>query len=176
MVMRKILDRAYDGSLFLAGVFLVLIFVVMISESVLRKLGGYVPGASELVGWFCAAAGFLSLPATFKRGDMVRVGVLIDSLPDRVRKPMLLGCLTLAIVFSAYMLWAVGGYLWSGYRSDESTQGMIEIAVWVPQLSFLFGVMLLAVAILDELVRATFAPASRLKAEKEMTVADVSVH
>jgi TRAP-type C4-dicarboxylate transport system permease small subunit len=176
MVMRKILDRAYDGSLFLAGVFLVLIFVVMISESVLRKLGGYVPGASELVGWFCAAAGFLSLPATFKRGDMVRVGVLIDSLPDRVRKPMLLGCLTLAIVFSAYMLWAVAGYLWSGFRSDESTQGMIEIAVWVPQLSFLFGVVLLAVAILDELVRATFAPAARLKAEKDMTVADVSLH
>lgn len=174
--MRKILDRAYDASLFLAGVFLVLIFVVMITESVLRKLGGYVPGASELVGWFCAAAGFLALPATFKRGEMVRVGVLVDTLPDRIRKPMLLGCLVLATVFSVYMLWAVGGYLWSGYRSEESTQGMIEIAVWVPQLSFLLGVILLVVAVLDELAHAALAPAARLKAEKEMSVADVSLH
>lgn len=174
--MRKILDRAYDASLFLAGVFLVLIFVVMITESVLRKLGGYVPGASELVGWFCAAAGFLALPATFKRGEMVRVGVLVDTLPDRIRKPMLLGCLVLATVFSVYMLWAVGGYLWSGYRSEENTQGMIEIAVWVPQLSFLLGVILLVVAVLDELAHAALAPAARLKAEKEMSVADVSLH
>jgi len=174
--MRKILDGAYDGSLFLAGVFLVLIFVVMISESILRKLGGFVPGASELVGWFCAAAGFLALPATFKRGDMVRVGVLIDSLPDRLRKPVLLACLTLAIVFSAYMLRAVIGYMWSDFRSEETTQGMIEIALWIPQLSFLVGIVLLTVAVLDELVVAAYAPAARLRAEKEMSVADVSLH
>ncbi|NPC56952.1 TRAP transporter small permease [Caenimonas soli] len=174
--MRKILDRTYDGSLFLAGVFLVAIFAVMIIESILRKLGGYIPGASELIGWFCAAAGFLALPATFKRGDMVRVGVLIDTLPDRARKPILLGCLALAIVFSAYMLWAVGSYLWDGYRSEETTQGMIEIAVWIPPLSFLLGVILLSVAIIDEVVQAIRTPAALLMAEKPMSVEDVTMH
>ena len=53
--MRRLLDRIYDGSLFVAGVFLVGIFAVMIAEAVLRKLGSYVTGASELIGWFCAA-------------------------------------------------------------------------------------------------------------------------
>ena len=46
MVMRKILDRAYDGSLFLAGVFLVLIFVVMISESVGTAISAVPAGIS----------------------------------------------------------------------------------------------------------------------------------
>ena len=83
--MRKFLDRLYSGSLGLAGVFLVGIFGVMIGEAVMRKMGSYIPGASELVGWFCAAAGFLALPATFKRGDMVRVGVVADALPPRIQ-------------------------------------------------------------------------------------------
>lgn len=174
--MRKFLDRTYDISLFMAGVFLVAIFVVMIVESVLRKMGGYIPGASELIGWFCAAAGFLALPATFKRGDMVRVGVLIDAFPDRLRKGMLLLCLTLAIVFTVYMVWAVGAYLWGGFKTDELTQGMIEIPVWIPQLSFLFGVFLLLVAVMDEMVVALITPAALLKAEKAMSVEDVSMH
>ena len=174
--MRKFLDRTYDISLFLAGVFLVAIFVVMIVESVLRKMGGYIPGASELIGWFCAAAGFLALPATFKRGDMVRVGVLIDAFPDRLRKGMLLLCLTLAIVFTVYMVWAVGSYLWGGWKTDELTQGMIEIPVWIPQLSFLLGVFLLLVAVIDEMVVALVTPAALLKAEKAMSVEDVSMH
>lgn len=174
--MRKFLDQVYDGSLFVAGIFLVAIFVVMIVESLLRKLGGYIPGASELIGWFCAAAGFLALPATFKRGDMVRVGVLIDTLPNRLRKTMLLVCLVIAIVFTLYMVWAVGSYLWGGYKTDEQTQGMIEIAVWIPQLSFFAGVILLMVAVLDELVHAILTPAALLKAEKPMSAEDVSMH
>lgn len=174
--MRKLLDRLYDGGLFLAGVFLVAIFLVMVIESVLRKLGGYVPGASDLIGWFCAAAGFLALPATFKRGDMVRVGVLVDALPPALRKPLLMACLALALVFTTYMLWAVAFYLFDGWRSDEMTQGMIEIAVWIPQSSFLFGVLLLLVAVLDEAVLAWRTPGAQLTAEKPMSVDDVSMH
>lgn len=172
--MRKLLDRVYDGGLILAGLFLIGIFVVMITESILRKLGGYVPGASDLIGWFCAAAGFLALPATFKRGDMVRVGLLVDRLPDAVRKPALLACLGTAIVFVAYMLWAASTYLLSGWRSEELTQGMIEIAVWVPQSSFALGALLLLVAMLDEFVVTVRAPAASLSAEKPPAVADAS--
>lgn len=171
--MRKFLDRIYDGSLVLAGLFLVGIFAVMVGEAVLRKMGGYITGASELIGWFCAAAGFLALPATFKRGDMVRVGVLVDRLPARLRKPLLLACLLLALVFMVYMLMATVGYLWRGWRSEEMTQGMIEIEAWIPQASMVLGALLLLVAVVDELVLALRAPAGKLRAERPMSVDDV---
>ena len=92
------------------------------------------------------------------------------------RKTMLLVCLGIAIVFTLYMVWAVGSYLWGGYKTDELTQGMIEIAVWIPQLSFFVGVILLMVAVLDELVHAILTPAALLKAEKPMSAEDVSMH
>ena len=60
---------------------MVSIFVLMVGESVFRFLGSYITGANELIGWCCAAAGFLALPATFKRGDMVRAGFVVDRLP-----------------------------------------------------------------------------------------------
>ena len=148
----------------------------MVGESVFRKFGGYITGANELVGWFCAAAGFLALPATFKRGDMVRVGFLIDRLPPEMRKPLLIVCLMIAIVFVGYMIFSVSGYLWSGWRSQENTQGMIEVALWIPQSSFLLGVFLLWVAVVDELATVLVAPAGSLRAEREMTIEDASKH
>ena len=101
--MRRLLDLVYDTSLALAGFFLVSVFALMIFEPVFRWFGSYITGANELVGWFCAAAGFLALPATFRRGDMIRVGLIVDRLPALVRKPMLLLCLAIAFVFVSYM-------------------------------------------------------------------------
>jgi TRAP-type C4-dicarboxylate transport system permease small subunit len=174
--MRRLLNHVYNASLVLAALFVIGIFVLMIGESAFRKLGSYITGANELVGWFCAAAGFLALPATFKRGDMVRVGFVVDRLPAEVRKPVLVGCLLVALVFVSFMVHSVAGYLWSGWRSDETTQGMIEIAVWVPQSSFLLGVVLLWVAIVDELVTTLLAPAESLRAERALTIEDASRH
>lgn len=174
--MRRWLNHVYNASLVLAACFVIGIFVLMIGEPVFRKLGSYITGANELVGWFCAAAGFLALPATFKRGDMVRVGFVVDRLPAAVRKPVLIGCLLIALVFVSYMVQAVAGYLWSGWRSEESTQGMIEIAVWIPQSSFLLGAALLWVAIVDELVVTLIAPADTLQAERGPALEDASRH
>lgn len=168
--MRKLLDRVYGASLLLAGLFLVGIFLLMVGEAVVRKMGGYIPGASELIGWSCAAAGFLALPATFKRGDMVRVGLLVDALSPRLRKPVLLACLVLALVFTAYMLKSTAAYMWGSRVVEELTQGMIEIQVWIPMLSFLLGVALLLVAIADELVVTWRTPAGELRAEKPLAM------
>lgn len=173
--MRKFLDRVYDGCLAVAGLFLVGTFVLMVGEAALRKMGGYIPGASDLIGWFCAAAGFLALPAIFKRGDMVRVGALVDKLAPAARKPLLLACLLLALIFTAYMLWASAAYLWHSWRSEEMTQGMIEVASWIPQSSLVLGALLLLVAVIDELVTALRAPAASLKAERPMTIEDAAI-
>lgn len=174
--MRRVLDRAYDACLALAGVFLLGIFALMVLEPVFRWFGSYITGANELVGWFCAASGFLALPATFHRGEMIRVGLLVDRLPPAARKPVLLACLAIGFVFVSYMVWAVGSYLWSGWRADEVTQGMLVIPVWVPQVSFLVGAAMLWVAVVDQSVQALRTPADQLVAEKPPAVGQPTAH
>ena len=109
------------------------------------------------------------------RAAGVRVGMVADALPPRLRKPVLLACLVLALAFTAYLTWAAGGYLWRGWRSGEMTQGMIEIATWIPQTSLVVGALLLCVAVADELVLALKAPAASLRAERAMSMEDVAV-
>jgi TRAP-type C4-dicarboxylate transport system permease small subunit len=174
--MRRLLLHTYNASLALAGIFLVGIFVLMIGESVFRKLGGYIFGANELVGWFCAAAGFLALPATFVRGDMVRVGFLVDRVPPPARKAVMLGCLLIALVFVSYMVYAISNYMWTSWKFDDQTQGMIEIATWIPKSSFLLGVFLLWVAIIDELLATLAKPSHTLRAERTLDIEDASRH
>ena len=174
--MRRRLRQAYDASLVLAGLFLIGIFVLMIGESAVRKMGGYITGANELVGWFCAATGFLALPATFIRGDMVRVGFIVDRFPPAARKLVMVGCLLLALVFVSYMLYAVSYYMWASWRYGELTQGMIEVAVWIPKGSLLIGVLLLWVAIVDELLSTLATPGHALRAERALDIQDASRH
>ena len=174
--MRRILDLAYAASLGVAGLFLVGVFAMMVLEPVFRWSGSYITGANELVGWFCAAAGFLALPATFKRGDMIRVGMLVDRLPPPVRKPVLMLCLAIGFVYVTFMVWAVGAYLWDGWRAGETTQGMLVIPVWMPQLSFLLGVVLLWIAIVDETVAAMHTAETHLLAEKPIVIGEPTAH
>jgi TRAP-type C4-dicarboxylate transport system permease small subunit len=103
---------------------------------------------------------------------MVRVGFGVDALPPALRKPMLLLCLVIGTVFVGYMTWAVAHYLLDGWRTEETTQGMIMIPVWIPQLSFLVGAALLWVAFVDELLATLRAPAETLRAESEHDEAD----
>lgn len=148
----------------------------MIGEALFRALGSYIIGAGELIGWFCGAAGFLALPATFKRGDMVRVGFVVDQLPPAIRRMVLLLCLSIALMFVSYMGYAIWGYIGAGWRYEEMTQGMIEIPVWIPQSSFLLGVVLLWIAIVDELVTTLVSAPESLKAERTVVADDISIH
>src|SRR6187399_3227427 len=83
--MRVFLDRLYLFSGYLAGVFLLAIFVLMMLLSAGRPVGLNIPAADDFVSWCMAAMAFLGLAHTFRHGEMIRVGLLIDRLGPKVR-------------------------------------------------------------------------------------------
>src|SRR6267142_5914026 len=83
--MRVFLDRLYLFSGYLAGAFMLAIFVLMMLLSAGRPIGLNVPAADDFVSWCMAAMAFLGLAHTFRSGEMIRVGLLIDRLPQRTR-------------------------------------------------------------------------------------------
>ena len=85
--MRVFLDRLYLYAGYLAGAFMVAIFVLMMVLSAGRPVGINIPAADDFVSWCMAAMAFLGLAHTFRHGEMIRVGLLIDKLPER--KPAL---------------------------------------------------------------------------------------
>ena len=85
-MIRTFLDRLYLFSGYLAGLFLIAIFVLMMLLSAGRPLGLNIPAGDDLVAWCMAATAFLGLAHTFKSGEMIRVGLLIDRFEGPTRR------------------------------------------------------------------------------------------
>jgi TRAP-type C4-dicarboxylate transport system permease small subunit len=150
--LRRFLDRLYAASGALAAVCLASIAVVMLAQAGMRELGLLFRGADDIVAWLCAASAFLALGHTFRRGELVRIGLLIDHLPPPARRAFALGALGIALAFVGYMTWAVARFVYESWKLNELAQGLIQIPIWIPQMSFVLGAAILLVAVLDELV------------------------
>jgi TRAP-type C4-dicarboxylate transport system permease small subunit len=151
--MRRFLDRLYYGSGALAAICLAAICVLMLAQAFGREAGFLVRGADDIVAWLCAASAFFALGHTFRHGELVRVGLLVNRLGGRSRRLAELFALGITAAFVAYMLWAVGRFVYESWKFHEVAQGLIRLPIWIPQTTFLVGVLIFFVAVLDELLR-----------------------
>lgn len=149
--MRRALDRLYDATGALAAACVLAIFVVMLGASVARETGFRTGGTDDIVSWLTAAAAFLGAAHTFRHGDFVRVGLFLESMPPRRRRVFEIGSLSIAALFTGYLLVSVALYVYNGWLYNEMSTGLIVMPLWIPQLSMLAGCALLFVAVTDEL-------------------------
>ncbi len=134
----------------------------MLAQAFGREAGLLIRGADDIVSWLCAATAFLALGHTFRHGELVRVGLLARALLG-ARAPLVRRGLR------ARLHRAVRAATWSGrwsrfvyesWQFNEVAQGLIQIPIWIPQMSFVVGVLIFLVAVLDELVAVLRGQAS----------------
>ena len=174
--MRRFLDRLYYGSGVLAALCVFGVFAVMLAQAFGREGGILVRGADDIVSWLCAAAAFLALGHTFRHGELVRVGLWLERLGPRARRAMEIWALSVTALFAAYMLWSVSRFIYESWAFHEVAQGLIKVPIWIPQMSFLAGVAIFFVAVVDELVTVlrNRKPAYQLAEEARRAAGDFS--
>ena len=104
-MVRLFLDRLYLLSGYLAGLFLIAIFVLMMLLSAGRPLGLNIPAGDDFVSWCMAATAFLGLAHTFRHGEMIRVGLLIDRLEGRTKQVVEIVVLLVGAGFTGFFAW-----------------------------------------------------------------------
>ena len=149
--MRRFLDRLYAASGAFAAVCIASICVMMLAQAFGREVGVLVRGADDIVAWLCAAAAFFALGHTFRNGELVRVGLWLDMLGPRARRGMEIFSLSVALLFVGFMLWSSTRFVYQSWQFNEVAQGLITLPIWIPQMSLVLGVLILFVAVLDEL-------------------------
>jgi len=149
--LRRFLDRLYWASGALAAVCLASICVLMLAQAAGREFGLLIRGGDDITAWLCAASAFLALGHTFRHGELVRVGLLIDWFKPRGRRIAEIVALSATALFVGYMAWAVVRFVYDSWRFNELAQGLIKLPIWIPQLCFAIGVLIFLVAILDDL-------------------------
>ena len=150
---RRALDGLYLGAGYLAGLFLLAIFALMLGLSAGRQFGLNIPAGDDLVSWCMAACAFLGLAHTFKSGEMIRVGLLFDRLRGGARRAAELGALGLAAVLIGFFAWYAARLTYDSYRFNDLAQGVLPVPLWIPQLGYAAGLIVLFIAIVDELAR-----------------------
>jgi TRAP-type C4-dicarboxylate transport system permease small subunit len=149
--MRRFLDRLYLWSGYLGALFIVGICVAMIGQSILRELGVRTGAVNDVVSWFCAAAAFFTMAHAFKHGDFVRVTLMLEAATPANRRRLELLSLIIGSIATAYLAWSACLFTYESWEFNDMAQGMLPMPLWIPQLSFAFGSVLLWVAVVDEL-------------------------
>ena len=99
-----------------------------------------------------AAAGFLALAHTLKRGEHIRVTLLLDRFDGRLRRPLQLWCHAAGTFFCAVLATFSVRLAWTSRAFNDISQGNDATPLWIPQLSMAAGACVLLVAMLDDFV------------------------
>jgi TRAP-type C4-dicarboxylate transport system permease small subunit len=150
--MRKLLDRLYLGAAYVAASCVLLIMVLMIAQSILREMHVRTGAVNDVVAWLCAAGSFFAMAHAFKHGDFVRVTLLLEKVSDAAKRRFEIAALSIAVVAVGYLMFWANRFTYESWAFNDIAQGLLPLPMWIPQLSFALGSILLFVAVLDELI------------------------
>lgn len=152
MTLRRLLDALYNAAAYLAALSLVGTLVMVLVGIAGRWLQFHLPGTDAYAGYCMAAAGFLALAHTLKRGEHIRVTLVLEHVPPRAIRALELWSLAAATALAAlFSFYSVRLAVQSWQFNDIST-GNDATPLWIPQLTMAFGTLVLLVAFADELV------------------------
>jgi len=151
-MIRRWLDRLYLLSGWLAGASLVAIFLLMMFLSIGREINFNIPSGDDFASWALVSMAFLGLAHTFKRGEMIRVGLLIERLKGGRRRAAELISLTVASAFIGYFTFQAGRLAHDSWRFNDMSTGVVSVPLWILQLGMVLGLAILLIALVDEWV------------------------
>ena len=150
--MRKALNALYDGAAALAALFLFGLLVMVLLSITGRQFSFYVPGTDAYAGYLMAASGFLALAHTLKRGEHIRVTLILSALSGRWKKGMEVWALAFASVLSTLFAFYCCRLSWQSRMFNDISTGSDATPLWIPQIGMAVGTVILAIAFVDELV------------------------
>ena len=150
--MRRTLDALYDAAAAGAALCMVAMLGMVLLSIAGRQLHFHLPGTDAYAGYLMAGAGFLALAHTLKRGEHIRVTLLLNALKGGWRRGFELWALAAASALALLSAGYSARLAWQSYTFHDISTGSDATPLWLPQLSMAIGTAVLAIAFVDELV------------------------
>lgn len=161
--MRALLNGLYRASAagaavclcVIAGLVLVQVFG-RILDGALRALnlpiaGITVPSLNEIAGFLFVAATFLALASTLRKADHIRVSMLITAVGPKMRRGLEGVVLAIGAVLATYAAYHAVLQVADSLAFNSVSFGVVRIALWIPQSALAAGLVVFAIAMVDEL-------------------------
>ena len=169
--MRRTLDFTYNAAGVLAALFLMGTLAMVLLGIAGRLLDFHVPGTDAYAGYCMAAAGFLALAHTFKRGEHIRVTLILEHVGAKAHRALEIWALAAATLLAALFAFYSARLAFQSWQFNDISTANDATPLWLPQLAMAAGTIVLLVAFVDELVlelrgrRRVAAPAAPLHNE-----------
>lgn len=150
--MRAFLDRLYNAAGYMAAFFMIGTLLMVVAGIADRLFALGWRGTDMYAGYSMAACGFLALAHTFKRGEHIRVSLILQAVSARVRRMLdiwsLFAAGTLAGAFAFYSI----KLAYQSWDFHDISTGNDATPLWIPQISMALGALVLFIALVDDLV------------------------
>lgn len=182
--MRRILDTLYlisgiIAALFIAGI--VAIVFLQVCFNLIDKifssvqgsaLGLTIPSYSDFTGFLLAGASFLALAYTLNSGGHIRVQLFIGLASKKIQRLLVIFILSVSIAIAGYAAWYMSLLVIESYQFGDMSSGMASIPLWIPQLPVAVGLIIVSIALLDNLVEVLRKRPAFFEREKESLMSE----
>ncbi len=144
--MAKLVLNFYKLLMFLSCVAMVAAFGTVLLGVVAREVHWEIGGLDAYAGYAIAAALFLALPGTLQHGDHIRVTLLLERVPHRLRGALEWWCLASAFALAVYIAWYSLRLVWVSYSTHDISPAADASPLWIPQIAMALGCIGFALA------------------------------
>ena len=150
--MRKLLNGLYECSAWIAGIAMIGVLAMVLLTILSRLLGFSAPGTDAYAGYAMAGSAFMALASTLKKGEHIRVTLLLGALKGRAYKALEAITLVIAIILSAFLAFYSMRLVWQSWEINDISVGIDATPMWIPQIFMALGTSVFCIAFCDELV------------------------
>ncbi len=142
--MDRVLDRFYRALCALAALAMVGALLAVLLGIADRQFNLNLRGLDAYAGYCIAAALFLALPETLRRGDHIRVTLVLQRAPATLRGALEWWSLLAAFGLSLFLAWFAVRLVWISWDTHDVSQGADATPLWLPQIAMALGCIGLA--------------------------------
>lgn len=162
--MRHYLNRLYLWSGWIAAFFIAAICAVVFAQVMLNlidristlttgsAIGLTIPSYADFTGFFLAASSFFALAHTHREGGHIRVSLIIQNLPPKLRRAVEFWSVGLAVLATAYFTFYMALLVFESFSYHDLSPGIIPVPIWIPQSAVMAGLAVLTIALIDDFV------------------------
>ncbi len=164
--MRSFLDPLFRLLGGLGAFFIFATLAVEVVNIAGRELGYSMAGMDAYAGYFLAAGSFLAMGYALRKGDHIRVSLVLQRLHGRARWWMEWCAWSSRHCCPCYFAWFAARLVWGSYSFNDISQNVDATPLWIPQLAMAIGLAGLALAFTEQLVYVLRIPVPATAVER----------
>ena len=139
----RALARISQWAVWLGGLALLISAIIVTIDVTSRKLfGATLGGSDEISGYVFAASTTWAYSYCLLNRSNVRIDVLYNFLPERMRSILDVVGLALLFYYMSYLTRKAFDVFWTSWTGNSISNTTLLTPLWIPQLAWLAGLML----------------------------------